>query len=206
MFCTALKTACHWQASLTFLTLSLQIKSHLGARGWCLGLTVAGHVSSCFRHLCLGRACLLRPGLGLTGGSRLKQEHRWSGQQLRDREPSTTLSNATDHCILLMNKHMETLTNAIPYPGRALPPGIKQRPELGPISPRKNTFNTGLTGRQKINKEREGLNNMTNHPSRHLQTQPNKSKTHANAISSQVHTDCSPGRQMLGHKTNLNKC
>ena len=26
-------------------------------RGWCLGLTVAGHVSSCFRHLCLGWAC-----------------------------------------------------------------------------------------------------------------------------------------------------
>lgn len=163
----ALKTECHWQASLTFLTLSLQIESHLGARGWCLGLTVAGHISSCFRHLCLGWACLLRPGLGLTGGSGLKQEHRWSGQRLYDREPSTTLSNAMDHCNLLMNKHMETLTNAIPYPGSALPLGIKQRSEPGPISPRKKTFNIGLTDRQKVNKEREGLN-MTNHPSRHL--------------------------------------
>lgn len=57
-----------------------------------------------------------------------------------------------DHCILLMNKNTETLTNAIPYPGCALPPGIKQRSELGPIFPRKKTFNNGLTSRQKISK------------------------------------------------------
>ena len=187
------EAARHWQASLTLLTSSLQIESHLGARGWCLGLPVAGNVSSCFWHLCLGRACLLRPGLELTGGSGLKQEHRWSGQQLCDHEPSITLSNAMDHCILLMNKNTETLTNAIPYLGRALPPGIKQRSELGHISPRRKTLNNGLTSRQKINKRR--LEQHDKPPKQtSIETQPNKSKIHTNVYSSQVHMDCSPGQ------------
>lgn len=45
--------------------------------------------------------------------------------------------------------------------------------KLDPHLPEKS-FNKVLTSKQKINKEREGLNNVTNHLNSHLQsTQPN---------------------------------
>ena len=73
----------NYQASLTFLTSSPQIQSHLRTGGWCLGLAIAGHVSLHWWHLCLGQVDFLWPGLRLLGGSELKQEHR-TARGLRD--------------------------------------------------------------------------------------------------------------------------
>ena len=95
---------CNSQASLTFLTLSLQIQSHLQTGGWCLGLTIAGHISFHLWYLCLGQVCFLWPGLRLTGGSELKQEHTTARGSVT-LNLTVTRSNAMD---VLLTKHPNT--------------------------------------------------------------------------------------------------
>lgn len=105
---------CNYQASLTSLTLSLQIQSHLRTGGWCLGLAVAGHDSFHRQHLCLGQVCVLRPGLKLAGGSELKQERTTTGG-------SVTLNLTTTPCKamdILLTKHSNPKKGLI-YPSCA---------------------------------------------------------------------------------------